>query len=205
VNRDLNLIGHLIEIARKEWGVALSVNPVRCIRRPKSNPARERRLAPGEEAALLAAADRAKGGYLRTVIVLALETAMRQGEIAGLDWTNINVPQRRLYLPMTKNGSSRGVPLSLKAIAVLESLPERPGPVFPGVTTEAIKRAFRNACKRAGIEGLHFHDLRHEATSRFFEKGLNMMEVASITGHKSLSMLRRYTHLDAGKLASRLD
>jgi integrase len=205
VNRDLNLLGHLIEMARKEWGAPLSTNPVRCIRRPKSNPARERRLLPSEEAALLASADRGKGGFLRSVIVIALETGMRRGEIVGLDWQHVNLEQRRVHLTATKNGSSRGVPLSRKAIATLEALPERSGPVFPGVTAEAVKRAFQNACKRANLEDLHFHDLRHEATSRFFEKGLSVMEVATITGHKSLSMLQRYTHLDAGKLASRLD
>ncbi len=205
VNRDLNTLSHLIEMARKEWGAAIIENPVRMIRRPKSNPGRERRLMPGEESALVTSADRGKGGFLRSVIVLAIETGMRRGEIVGLDWQYVNLAQRRLHLTITKNGSSRGIPLSRKAIAILEALPGRSGPVFPGVTAEAIKRAFQNACKRVHLEDLHFHDLRHEAISRFFEKGLNPMEVASITGHKTLSMLRRYTHLDAGKLASRLD
>lgn len=78
------------------------------------------------------------------------------------------------------------------------------GQVFPGLTAEAIKKAFTRAIKRAEIENFHFHDLRHEATSRLFEKGLNPMEVASITGHKTLQMLRRYTHLRAEDLARKL-
>ncbi len=77
-------------------------------------------------------------------------------------------------------------------------------PVFPGLTTDAIRRSFTRAIRRAGIEDLHFHDLRHEATIRLFEKGLNIMEVASVTGHKDLRMLRRYTHLKAEDLARKL-
>jgi integrase len=78
------------------------------------------------------------------------------------------------------------------------------GPVFPGLTTEAIKRAFMRARRRAGLEDFHFHDLRHEGTSRLFEKGLNPIEVASVTGHKTLQMLRRYTHLRAEDLVRKL-
>ena len=78
------------------------------------------------------------------------------------------------------------------------------GRVFGGLTRDALKQSFKRAVRRAGISGLRFHDLRHEATSRFFEKGLNVMEVASVTGHKTLQMLKRYTHLSAGDLASRL-
>jgi integrase len=97
------------------------------------------------------------------------------------------------------------VPLSTTAIRVLRALPRSlHGEVFPGVTTEAIKRAYIRAVRRAGIEDLRFHDLRHEATTRPFEKGLNIMEVASITGHKDLRMLRQYTHLKAEDLAMKL-
>jgi len=83
--------------------------------------------------------------------------------------------------------------------------PDRAGPVFPGVTGGAVKQAFQNARKRAGIEDLRFHDLRHEAVTRLFEKGLHPIEVASISGHKDMRMLQRYTHLEASKLAEKLD
>ncbi|MCP3881843.1 MAG: site-specific integrase, partial [Sulfitobacter sp.] len=105
----------------------------------------------------------------------------------------------------TKNGESRTVPLSSTAVQVLDSIPRSfNGEVFPGLTSEAIKRSYIRARRRAGIEGLRFHDLRHEATTRLFENGLNIMEVASITGHKDLRMLRRYTHLKAEDLAKKL-
>jgi integrase len=100
---------------------------------------------------------------------------------------------------------TRTVQLSTIAVKVLRALPRSlHGQVFPGLTTKAIKRAYIRAVRRAGIEDLRFHDLRHEATTRLFEKGLNIMEVASITGHKDSRMLRRYTHLKAEDLAIKL-
>ena len=134
---------------------------------------------------------------------------MRQSELVGLEWERVNLPRRtiRLMEGATKNGHGRGVPLSRRAVEVLESITpedERHGRVFPDLTTEAVKRAFIRTCKRAGIENFHFHDLRHEATSRLFEKGLNVVEAASVTGHRDPRMLMRYTHLDASKLADKL-
>jgi integrase len=143
--------------------------------------------------------------YLLPIVRLAIETAMRQGELVSMHWTHTDLKRRTIFLAHTKNGDSRTVPLSTDAVAVLSALPyDINGHVFPGVTTESIKKAFIRATRRAGIEDLHFHDLRHEATTRLFERGLNIMEVATITGHKDLRMLRRYTHLKAEDLAKRL-
>jgi integrase len=87
------------------------------------------------------------------------------------------------------------VPLSIRAVEILKGVQSpREGRVFP-IGADAVTRAFDRACRKAGIEDLRFHDQRHEATSRLFEKGLNVMEVASVTGHKTLQMLKRYTHL----------
>lgn len=209
VNRQLGLLHAILEFARKEWGISGGVNPVSDVSRPSQPPSRDRRLSQDEEHALLLACDEARGGYLRDIVELAIETSMRQGELVGLDWSQVDFPRRtiRLQEGSTKNGEGRGVPLSQRALVVLgRRLPAiQKGPVFPGLTSEALKRSFIRARDRAGLENLHFHDLRHEATSRFFEKGLNVMEAASVTGHKDLRMLRRYTHLDAGKLAARLD
>jgi integrase len=173
--------------------------------------ARCRRLQDGqsggesEEIRLLKACREARNSYLLPILRLALETAMRQGELVNLRWEHIDLTRRITYLPDTKNGEARTVPLSTAAIKVLHSLPRSmTGQVFPGLTTEAVKRAFARAVRRAGIEDLRFHDLRHESTSRLFERGLNIMEVASITGHKDLRMLRRYTHLKAEDLARKL-
>ena len=202
--RDLVLLGHVFEVARKEWGIHVH-NPVRDIRLPADNRPRDRRLQDGEEARLLTACEQARNPWLLPIVKLALETAMRQGELIRLRWEHIDLNRRTAHLPDTKNGESRTVPLSTTAIRVLRALPRSlHGQAFPGVTTEAIKRAYIRAVRRAGINDLRFHDLRHEATTRLFEKGLNIMEVASITGHKDLRMLRRYTHLKAEDLAIKL-
>lgn len=212
VNRELNLIGHVFEKAMKEWGVDLPENPVHQIERPEHEPPRERRLRGDEEQRLLASCKEARNSYLLPIVVLALETAMRQAELVNLKWEFVDITKRRIHLVMSKdfsikNGTSRVIPLSKNAVEVLESLgPQTSGRIFPDLTTEALKRAFIRATKRAEIPDFHFHDLRHEATSRLFEKGLNIAEVRAITGHKSLSSLERYVHVhQAEALAARLD
>lgn len=215
VNRELNLISHAINIARKEWGIHIS-NPIELIQRPKENRARQRRLLPGEELKLIAALDEStrdgdgkfKTGtgnhWIKPVILFAVETAMRRGEILSLKWSNISLENRTATLPDTKNGEIRVVPLSSRALHVLNGISQSiDGRVFP-ISGEALKRGFVRLCQRSGTEDLHFHDLRHEATSRLFEKGLNLMEVASITGHKTLQMLQRYTHLRPENLLQKL-
>jgi len=210
VKRDLVIVSHLFEVARKEWGIQVH-NPVRDIKLPPHSRARDRCLQPGpngedgEEKRLLEACTEARNPFLLPVVRLALETAMRQGELVALRWEHVDLTRRIAHLPDTKNGEARTVPLSSTSVELLRALPRSlHGQVFPGLTTEAVKRAFARATHRAGIEDLHFHDLRHEATTRLFELGLNIMEVATITGHKDLRMLRRYTHLKAEELAKKL-
>ncbi len=210
VKRDLVIISHLFEVARKEWGISVQ-NPVRNIKLPPHANARTRRLEIGdhedgtEEERLLEACRKARNPYLLPIVQLALETAMRRGELLSLKWEHIDLDRRVALLPDTKNGESRSVPLSSTAVRVLRSLHSNEHPeVFRGMSAEAIKRSYVRALRRAEIDGLRFHDLRHEATTRLFEKGLNIMEVASITGHKDLRMLRRYTHLKAEDLARKL-
>ncbi|MHB1516279.1 MAG: site-specific integrase, partial [Acidiferrobacteraceae bacterium] len=106
--------------------------------------------------------------------------------------------------PETKAGTPRRVPLSTRAMAILESLPRRLDGKVWSMRPDSITRAFERVCTAAGVTGLTFHDLRHEATSRLFEKGLNPMQVAAITGHKTLQMLKRYTHLRAEDLVGML-
>ena len=96
------------------------------------------------------------------------------------------------------------MPLSSRALTVLTHLPRRVDGKVWGMRADSITQAFERACSRASIENLRFHDLRHEAASRLFEKGLNPMQVAAITGHKTLQMLKRYTHLKAEDLAKML-
>ena len=175
------------------------------MRRPPQGRPRNRRLQGDEEQRLLSACCKGRNTWLVHFVALAIETGMRRSELLGLQWSNVNLDRRIGFLPVTKNGESRGVPLSSSAVEILRGLlPSRDGGVFGDLTQDALKQSFKRAVRRAGIKGLRLHDLRHEATSRFFEKGLNVMEVASVTGHKTLQMLKRYTHLSVGDLAVRL-
>lgn len=199
----MNILGHIFETARKEWGIAL-INSIRDIRRPPAPNARDRRLVGDEHGRLLAAA-LAYGGEIAPFITWAIETAMRRGEIAGMHWEHLDRKARVLLIPDTKNGTPRRAPLSAVALAVLESLPRKIDGGVWSMRPKSFSKAFERVCKTAGIEGLTFHNLRHEATSRLFEKGLGLMEVKTITGHKTLQMLERYTHLRAEDLVRKLD
>nr|WP_311527961.1 site-specific integrase [uncultured Ralstonia sp.] len=220
VNRELTLLSHVITVASREWGIHVAVNPVSLIRRPKENRARRRRLQGDEEQRLLAELEvsrRAEGGfyeaggcrneYVRPLVILALETAMRRGELLSLLWKDVHLADRFVRLHDTKNGEARDVPLSTRAATVLVELSTRPrhisGRVFP-ISPEALKKAFVRACDRAAIEDLHFHDLRHEATSRISEKLDNILELSAVTGHKTVQMLKRYYHPRASDLARKL-
>jgi len=205
VNREFGVLSHAIDTARREWDVYMPTNPCTLVRRPPQGRPRDRRLQGDEEQRLLAACRGARNKWLAHCVALAIETGMRRGELLGLLWDNVDLERRTAFLPVTKNGESRGVPLSSRAVAVLRGLPAASnGRVFGELTPLALRLSFNRATRRAGITGLRLHDLRHEATSRFFEKGLNVMEVASVTGHKTLQMLKRYTHLSVTDLATRL-
>lgn len=201
VIKDINSLSHIFNVAMKDWGIPLISNPAQMVRKPSAGRGRDRRLKDGELVRLLDALN--KTCEIKIVVLLAIETAMRRAEILSLLWSNIYLEDRYLILPDTKNGEVRAVPLSTSAISILRSLGRNTDKVF-SIKPDSITRGFKRACKRAGLKDLRFHDLRHEATSRFFELGLNTMEVSAITGHKTLSMLKRYTHLKAKDLALKL-
>jgi integrase len=220
-NRELAIISHAIEIARKEWGFNIE-NPCRVVRRAPSSTPRDRRMNAGEQGFLRQALQSTKNRFIEPMTFFAVETAMRRGELLELKWEHVNLERRTAFLPDTKNGESRTVPLSTAALEILRSVGVQPsGNVFP-ITMETFKQAYARAVARARelylkecsrdnkrpdpkfMIDLHFHDLRHEAASRLFEVGLNVIEVASITGHKTLQTLKRYTHLRAEELALKL-
>lgn len=206
VKLELMLLSHVFSTAITEWGMDILKNPVLKIRKPKVNPGRARRLTQQEEKALLRAALKHQNIELYAIITLALETAMRQGEILSLLWENINWDKRTAFLPTTKNGDSREVPLSKAAFTILRVhlTPKQTGKVFT-YTPSGIKSTWRDLIRSIGVENFHFHDLRHCAISSLLERGLNSIEVATISGHKSMAMLKRYAHIQSYKLVSKLD
>lgn len=221
IRLEIALLSHVFETARTEWRMESLANPCRSIKLPLGSVSRDRRLNGEEEKYLLAALREGRNIYAAPCVQFAIETAMRQSEILGLKWEKVDLKKRIAVLEDTKNGEPRVVPLSSKAVEVIQSLP-RPidgGKVFR-MTQDGLIRAFARACEKGRklykeeakeepptgfMENLRFHDLRHEATSRLFESNkFDMMEVASITGHKTLAMLKRYTHLRAEDLARKL-
>ncbi|MDE3022681.1 MAG: site-specific integrase [Pseudomonadota bacterium] len=206
IRLSMTIISHLFEIARKEWGMESLVNPCKNIRMPGGSKERIRRFEGEEEIRLMKELGLCKNKMIKPVCEFAIETGMRQSEILSLTWDNVDMKKRTAFIYDTKNGENRTVPLSSDAIQILKELPRslHNEKIFYKVRESGLRQAFGHARVRAGIQDFHFHDLRHEATSRLFEKGLNIMEVASITGHKDLRMLKRYTHLKATDLAKKL-
>ena len=197
--KELQLISHALDIGRREWGLNIK-NVAADVAKPKEPKGRERRLEENEEHLLLGVLSASENHWIKPLMEFAIETGMRRGELLKLRWEDVNLGRKTALIKETKNGDSRKIPLSVAAIRTLSGLPRHlGGNVFP-VTPNALRGVWRRAVKKVGIDNLRFHDLRHEATSRFFEKGLNVMEVAAITGHKDLRMLQRYTQLRAEKL-----
>ncbi len=199
----LGLVNRIMKYAQIELGVFFPQGlPVEQMRKPIVRNQRDRRLTNTELQKLIAQCPK----DLKYVILFAIETAARRGEIAKLTWPDIHLNDRYARLRDTKNGEDRKVPLTNKALQLLQSIPKREdNRVFSYTHPDSITTAFKRTCEQAGINNLHFHDLRHEATSRLFEAGLNVMEAASVTGHKELRMLQRYTHLKPADIADKLN
>ena len=162
-------------------------------------------MLPGEFENLRHAAGKTSNPYIWPVVVFAIETAMRRGEILGLRWQDISLENRVARLQKTKNGTSREVPLSTKAVDVLKDQRSRQDTSTPfPINANAFRLAWERLRKRADLCDLRFHDLHHEAISRFFEMGLSVPEVAVISGHKDARMLFRYTHLRAENIIVKL-
>lgn len=198
VRKELNTLSHAFDVAMVLWRIHLPINPVMTARKTltasrtlKMGVIRERRLYPGEFRKLLSVS-RAEH---RALWVWFIESAMRRGEVA-----NIKKEHKHgdfLKIPDTKSGRPRTIPITRHMARAWKRLPF-------GLTPDAITRAFDRACRRAGIVGLRLHDLRHEAASRLFEKGLDIQEVATITGHSDWKSLKRYTHPTHEAIARKL-
>ncbi|WP_263770100.1 integrase [Propionivibrio soli] len=218
VRLELALLGHLFTIALKEWGLGLTYNPVLNVRRPAPGPGRNRRLDADEEGRLLEAVDSHSNPMLGWIVRIAIETGMRSTEIASLRRSQVDLERRIVRLIKTKNTLPRTVPLTSRATALFQkalSHPVRPidtDLIFfgePGKDGQRrpynFNKVWLDLKRSVGCADLHFHDLRHEAVSRFVEAGLSDQEVSAISGHKSMQMLKRYTHLRAEDLVAKLD
>lgn len=203
------LLSHVFTIASKRWRIEGLRNPVKEMEMPAAGRSRKRRFEEGEEERLLRELAACRKPQIKPFAQLAVETAMRSGELLKLQWENVDLAGQTAEIHDTKNGEDRVVPLSSRAVAVLKTLQtdggatKIKGPVF-AISPHSLRSGWEAACKRAGILDLRLHDLRHEATSRLFELGLDRVEAAAVTGHKTLQMLKDYTHLKARNIAQKL-
>lgn len=208
VNRELNLMSALFEQCRREWQW-IKINPVHDVKRP-ANPQHRERLFTDVERDLLCAAlgfsenepVETKQQIIAVAFLFALETAMRREEITTLEWSRIDLQQRFLSLPLTKNGDARQVPLSKRAIELLGKLKSYPKPFVVG--KDVLSSLFRRACLNAKIENAHFHDVRATALTRLSKK-LNVLELARVVGHRDIRSLQIYYRETASELALKLD
>ena len=207
VVKDLNTLSHIIDTAIKEWGFYLHLNPVKNIRKPRVNNFRSRRLSHEQQIILLAKC-REHSLMMESVVIFAIETAMRLGEIINLNWSDIDTEKQIATLLHTKNAEVRQVPLSNLAITTVKALPRQLGSLkvfWKWKTVSSFESSWQRVLAKSEIQNFRFHDLRHEATSRLFEKNLNMLEVSTITGHKTLQMLKRYTHFSIDKITKKIN
>jgi integrase len=205
VIRDLSLLSSVINHARREWGVTVN-NPCLLVKKPPTPAGRRRVLSADEERRLLAAVTPIgrRNPEMLPLVQLALQTAMRRGELLALRWEHVDLEGQTAYLPTSKNGHPRIVPLSSIAVDVLASLTNGlDGTVF-SIAAQTVAAAFTKATVRANIKGFRFHDLRHSATSRMADKLPNVIELAAVTGHRSIQMLKRYYHPNVQALAKKL-
>ena len=204
VNRELSVISHCIHIATEEWKCYVKENPVKRSLRLKENPKRIRRLEAGEYEKLMSSCKK-NWTFWCPIIDFAIHTAMRRGELLKATWDMVDLEKKYITLPqiITKTNRVRNVPLQPKAIEILQKMPRSlNGKLFP-IGLKNFERSWKSICRRASIKGLRFHDLKREAISRLFEKGLSVSEVQLFCGN-SLSSLSVYTQHNSTTLADKL-
>lgn len=204
VVRYLAALSHVFTIAMRDWGW-VEDSPMRRVTKPKEPPGRCRFLTDRERNDLLRACCESTSHAIYAVVVLALSTGMRRGEILSLRWSQIDLARGRITLEKTKNGDRRGIPLTGHAqeVLVMASMIRRTDTdlLFPGADPSKpvdITKPWETAYKKAKLTDFRFHDLRHSAASYLAMSGASTIEIAEVLGHRTLQMVRRYSHLTEG-------
>jgi len=221
VRLELALLSHMFTVAMQEWGVGIPFNPIQTIRKPNIPSGRDRRLSLDEEKLLLNTCKKLSNPMLYWIVGLALETAMRRNEIVSLKRSQIDLNKRIIILRRseTKTREARTIPLSKRATQILDEAMNKhiriidSDLIFWGNAKDAkgqrkpytFNKVWDNLINKIGLHDFKFHDLRHEAISRMVEGGLSDQEVSAISGHKTMQMLKRYTHLRTEHLTAQLD
>lgn len=223
VRHELNIISQVYEAARFSWRMRELDNPLKHVKRPPAwaNPRNVRLKGTVKLRTFLAAVmpeskhctgeQRDSARRCKLALEFAIETSLRRGEVAAITPARTNFAKRWVevgregMLHGELKGGTRRVALSSRAIKILKSVhPKSDTSSWFGVSARTLSAAVLRAREKLGIENLRLHDLRHEATSKLFEKGLSQMEVATMTGHKTLTTLKRYTHPNVTEIAKKL-
>lgn len=206
INRRITALSAVMRVAVKEYGW-LTKNPVPNVTRLADSKGRERFLSEAEREALLAACLASSCAALHPLVSLALATGGRKGELLGLEWKDVDLTRRVVRFRDTKNGESRTVPLATTAVDSLAAWGKdrlKVGGVFPD-QPGTIQKAWEAARAEAKLEDFRFHDLRHSAASYLAMSGASLMDIAAILGHKTLAMVKRYSHLSEQHTAAAVD
>ena len=209
VNREWNLFSHIFSMARDEYEY-ISVSPFTGVRRPKDNPDRDRLISDSEieQLRVVSVFDGVTSKLIKEKVfvafLFAIETAMRAGEICNLTWDNVNKEDRTAFLPKTKNGKSRAVALSSRAIELLGCLSKEKHDKCFGLKSSQITANFTILVNKTLIENLNFHDTRHEAITRLAKK-LPVLALARNTGHTDIKKLMVYYNETGAEIAKLLD
>lgn len=197
----LTIVSQTYKFAISELGIEGIRNPVPGVKLPRHNPGRDRRLEGDERERLLSAATELELPIVHDIIIVAIETACRRGELLSLQLEDVH--EKVALLRDTKIGKPRVVPLSPLARQTLQSRGTE-GPAFPFKDCREMERQWYKVLDHAGIDNLHFHDLRHHGVSSLFEKGLSTEQVMAVSGHTTYASLSRYTHLRSSQIADLL-
>ncbi len=209
VVRYMAALSHAFTIAVKEWGW-LEDSPARKVTKPTESRGRVRFLDDEDRAMLLQACKESPNPLLYPCVILALSTGMRQGELMGLKWQDVNLKNGFIILHETKNGERRRVPLAGRGLDLLREHAKvrrlDTALLFPSDRDAQkpidLRKAFANSMKLAGITDFHWHDLRHCTASYLAMNGASLAEIAEVLGHKTLSMVKRYAHLSDGHVSN---
>jgi integrase len=209
VVRYMAALSHAFTVAVNEWQW-LEDSPMRKVKKPKESRGRVRFLDDDERAKLLNACQASSNKQLYLCVILALSSGMRQGELMGLKWQDVNLKDGYIILHETKNGERRRVPLSGLALSLLQEHAKirrlDTDLLFPGNIHKNkpidLRKPFENALKTAEINDFHWHDLRHCTASYLAMNGASLAEIAEVLGHKTLQMVKRYAHLSDGHVSN---
>ena len=204
VNKYIHYIYTIWETARVQWDIALpSRNPVSLVKKEKVTDKIDRILTPEEYQDLLVACSKSNLAFLPEIVEFAYITAMRFGEITKLETKDINFEKSTALLLDTKNGESRLVPLTDRALEICNKFRFREK-LFD-INRDKFRHYFEQACFRAKVKNFRFHDLRACAITNLFLNGWSIAEVSVVSGHKTWSELKRYTRIKASDLIKKIN